>query len=249
MWFWIHRVVNHFVPRIEEWWVAIVALSMLQLIQQILVPHHSQVVEEKSHEQSENDTNTSRDYTPYPTKKKITNNRRMIGTIEPSSTDEGTERQKEKDTRINYARYSPISTKAPTLCAPYPPLPSNKARKSSEPINGGSSLLTQPVSFPNSNENLIHSYGLFQQKVDQENELNFALSKAWKFVEDLQILVWDFQNKHYLSSPPVFGNNDIVPHHEAMIRKIYKQQDPDKLVKLESILKKYEVRVFLLFFQ
>jgi len=77
--------------------------------------------------------------------------------------------------------------------------------------------------------------------------MKFALSKAWKFVEDLQKLVWDFQNKDYLSSPPVFGNNDIVPHYEAMIRKIYKQQDPDKLVELESILKKYKVRVFLLF--
>ena len=79
--------------------------------------------------------------------------------------------------------------------------------------------------------------------------MKFALSKAWRFVEDLQILVWDFQNKDYLSSPLVFGNNDIVPHYEAMIRKIYKQQDPDKLVELESILKKYKVRVILLFYQ
>ena len=150
-----------------------------------------------------------------------------------------------KNTHSNYARYPPISAKAPTLCAPYPSLPSNKARRSSKPINGGSSLLTQPVSFPDSNEDfLARSYRL---KFDQENEMKFALSKAWRFVEDLQTLVWDFQNKDYLSSPLVFGNNDIVPHYEAMIRKIYKQQDPDKLVELKSILKKYKVRVILLF--
>ncbi|MGK3734363.1 MAG: hypothetical protein ACI90V_001200 [Bacillariaceae sp.] len=155
MFFWIHRIVVHFFSRIEEWWVATVALFMLYLIQQILVPHHSQVVEEKCHEKSDNDTNTS------------------------------------------------------------------------------------------NNEDFIHSCQLFQQKVNQENEMDVALSKAWKFVEDLQILVQNFQNKDYLSSPPVFGNNDIIPHYEAMMRKIYKQHDTDKLLAMGSILKKYKVRIFI----